>query len=223
MEALAAEISSRHAVPIEVIPADLSREEDLTHLEKRTGELENLDLLVNNAGFGTVGKFARVLPERQREMVDVHLMATVRLTRAALPAMLARRKGAIINVSSLAAFFPLPGSVTYCATKAAMVAFSQTLALELRGSGVQVQALCPGFVYTEFHETPEYQLVGRNRIPKFMWGRAEPVITVSLNALHKGHVICIPGGLNQLLSFFGRNQMFLPFVKIVVRRYFGRR
>ena len=223
MEALRAEINQQNAVPIEVIRADLSREEDLSRLEQRIGEMENLDLLVNNAGFGMVGRFARGLPERQYEMVNVHFMSTVRLSRAALPAMLARRKGAIINVSSLAAFFPLPGGVTYCATKAALVAFSQSLALELSGSGVQVQALCPGYVYTEFHETAEYQLIGRAFIPKFMWGPAEPVITESLKALRKGQVICIPGRLNQLLSFFGRNQVFLPFVKIVVRKLFRRR
>ena len=223
LEILKEDLISQHTVSVEAIRADLSREEDLARLEQRIGELENLMLLVNNAGFGTVGKFARGLPEKQREMVDVHFMSTVRLSRAALPGMLARRKGAIINVSSVAAFFPLPGGATYCATKAALVAFSQTLAMELNGTGVQVQALCPGYVYTEFHETPEYQLIGRSFVPKFMFGPAEPVITESLKALRKGQVICIPGRLYKFLSFFGRNQVFLPFVKIVVRRLFRRR
>jgi hypothetical protein len=220
METLAGEIQARSPVSIEIIPADLRRVDDLERLVNRIGELDRLEMLINNAGFGTVGKFGRILPEKPREMVDVHLTATVRLTRAALPGMLNRKKGAVINVSSLAAFFPLPGGVTYCATKAALVAFSQTLAFELEGSGVRVQALCPGFVYTEFHETAEYQLIGRSRIPKVMWRPAEPVIPASLKALRKGQVICIPGRFNRLLSFFGRNEIFLPCVKIVIRMFF---
>jgi short-subunit dehydrogenase len=221
MEALAAEIQDQHPVPIEIIPADLSLEEDLTRLEQRVLELDNLELLINNAGFGTVGKFARLDPDRPRQMVDVHLMATVRLSRAALPGMVARRHGAIINVASMAAFFPLPGGAVYCATKAALVAFSQTLAFELRGSGVKVQALCPGFIYTGFHETPEYERTGRSRIPRIMWGRAEPVITDSLKALKTGKVIVLTGTLNKTLTFFGRNAIFSPFVKIVIRMFFS--
>ena len=135
METLAAEIQARSPIPIEIIRADLRREDDLDQLVNRIGELDRLEMLINNAGFGTVGKFGRVLPEKPRDMVDVHLTATVRLTRAALPGMLNRNKGGVINVSSLAAFFPLPGGVTYCATKAALVAFSQTLAFELEEIG----------------------------------------------------------------------------------------
>jgi len=223
MEALATEIQARAPVPIEIIRADLRREDDLDKLVLRIAELDRLELLINNAGFGTVGKFGRILPEKPQDMVDVHLAATVRLTRAGLPGMLNRKKGGVINVSSLAAFFPLPGAVAYCTTKAALVAFSQALAFELEGSGVRVQALCPGFVYTEFHETAEHHLIGRSRIPKVMWKPAEPVIPASLSALRKGQVICIPGRFNQLLSFFGRNEIFLPCVKIVIRMYLNRK
>jgi short-subunit dehydrogenase len=224
MEALAAEIRVLHDLPIEVIPADLSNEEDVTRLVTYVEGLENLEFLVNNAGFGTVGKFSRIEPHKHVEMLDVHLMATMRLSRAALPAMISRRKGAIVNVSSVAAFFPLPGGVVYCASKAALVAFSQTLAMELMGSGVQVQALCPGFIYTEFHDTPEYEKVGgRSSIPRFMWRPAEPVVSASLRALERGQVVCIPGGLYKLLAFFGRNQVFLPLAKIVIWRLFRSR
>ncbi len=218
LEALAAEIQSHHNVPVEVFPADLSVDADLDRLVQRIGEMETLELLVNNAGFGTTGKFADVVPEKHSQMVSVQLMATVRLTRAALPGMLSRRKGGVINVASLAAFFPLVASSVYCATKSALVAFTLALAIELAGSGVQVQALCPGFVYTEFHETPEYKYINRSYIPKFMFGQAEPVVTESLGALRRGKVVCIPGGLNKFLSIFGRNQVFLPAVMFVLKR-----
>jgi hypothetical protein len=223
LEALAAEIRTRQAAPVEVFPADLSLESDLVRLEKHIAELETLELLINNAGFATVGRFANVDPNKHRAMVCVHLMATVRLTRAALPGMLRRHKGGVINVASLAAFFPLLGNSVYSATKSALVTFSQTLALELDGSGVHVLALCPGFVYTEFHDTPEYQAIGRSRVPKFMFGPAEPVVIEALNALRRGQVICIPGGLNKFLSVFGRNHVFLPLVNFVLKQAFRRR
>jgi short-subunit dehydrogenase len=218
LEALAAEIQSRHNVSVELFPADLSLDTDLDRLEQRISELESLELLVNNAGFSTTGKFANVVPEKHRQMVSVHLMATVRLTRASLPGMLRHHKGGIINVASLAAFFPLIGNSVYCATKSALVAFTLSLAIELDGSGVQVQALCPGFVYTEFHETPENKGIKRSYIPKFMFGQAEPVVTASLKALRRGKVLCIPGGLNKFLSIFGRNQVFLPAVMFALKR-----
>ena len=217
LEALAAEIRARHPVTVEVLPADLSIVADLERLEQRIGEIESLELLVNNAGFNAPGRFANVTPDKYRQMLSVHLMATVRLTRAALPGMLRRRKGGVINVSSLAAFFPLMGSSIYSATKSALVTFSQTLAIELEGSGVRVQALCPGFFDSEFHETPDHKAVGRWSVPKFMFGPAEPVVTESLKALRRGQVICIPGRLNWFLSIFGRNQVFLPLVTIVLK------
>ena len=218
MEALAVEIQSRHNVPVEVFPADLSVVTDLERLVQYISEIDNLELLVNNAGFSTVGKFSNVMPEKLSQMVCVHLTAAVRLTRVALPGMLIRHKGGIINVASLAAFFPLVGNSVYCATKSALVAFTQSLAIELAGSGVKVQALCPGFVYTEFHDTPEHKDIRRSYIPKFMFGQAEPVVTASLKALSRGQVVCIPGRLNQFLSIFGRNQVFLPAVIFVVKR-----
>jgi hypothetical protein len=223
LDALAEEIQARHAVPIEVFPADLSEDTDLERLEQRISKMELLELLVNNAGFNAPGRFANVVPEKYQQMVSVHLMATVRLTRAALPVMLARHKGGIINVASLAAFFPLIGSGMYSATKSAIVTFTQAMALELDGSGVQAQVLCPGFFYSEFHETSEYRDTGRSHIPKFMFGAAEQVVTQSLEALRRGQVVCIPGGLNQFLSIFGRNHVFLPFVNFTLKRILRKR
>ena len=223
LEALAADIRARHAVPIEVFPADLSADPDLERLEQRIGAIESLELLVNNAGFNAPGRFARVPPERYRQMISVHITATVRLTHAALPGMLRRHQGGIINVASLAAFFPLIGSSVYSATKSALVAFTRVLALELDGSGVQVQVLCPGFFYSEFHETSDYKGIGRSNLLKLISGAAEPIVTQSLKALRRGQVICIPGWYNKLFSIFGRNHLFLPIVNTVLKRVLRRR
>ena len=217
LEALAAEIQAQHPVQVELHQVDLSKEEEIARLEARLSQIQNLEFLINNAGFGTRGRFAKLEPGKPIAMVNVHLMATFRLSRAALPGMLSRRKGAIVNVSSMAAFAPLPGGVVYSATKAALVAFSQALAYELEGSGVQVQVLCPGFLYTEFHTTPEFEKIGRRGIPRFMLENPESVITASFRALEKGQVVCIPGALYKFLSIFTRNQIFLPFVQMFVK------
>ena len=223
LEALAAEIQARLDVPIEIFPADLSMNADLDRLDQLISQMESLELLVNNAGFNTLGRFANVPPESYRQMTLVQLVATIRLTRAALPGMLRRQKGGIINVASLAAFFPLFGNTVYCANKSALFAFSRALDIELDGSGVQVQVLCPGFFHSEFHKSPEYKGVDRSYIPKFMFGQPEPIVAESLNALRRGQVVCIPGRLNKFLSIFGRNHIFLPIVIFVFKRALRKR
>ena len=117
-------------------------------------------------------------------------MATVRLTRAALPGMIARHHGGVINVSSTAAFLPLGGNVMYTSTKAFLNVFTQTLAFELKGSGVKVQALCPGFTYTEFHDVAK---VDRKKIPGSWWMSAEDVVAASLKGLERGKTVVVPG------------------------------
>jgi short-subunit dehydrogenase len=126
-------------------------------------------------------------------MIRVHVIATVTLTRAALPQMIGRGQGAIINVSSIAAFFPSGGGATYTATKAYLNNFSEALAGELDGTGVRVQALCPGFTYSEFHDTAEYEGFDRKQVPGTLWMSADAVVSESLAALDGGRVIVIPG------------------------------
>ncbi len=139
-------------------------------------------------------------------MLMVHDLATVRLTRAALPRIIARGHGGVINVSSTAAFLPLGGNVMYTSTKAFLNTFTQTVAFELKGSGVKVQALCPGFTHTGFHDTPEFKDDDiRARVPKFMWMQADEVVRQSLKALEEGRrVIFIPGFKNRLVALAGR-------------------
>jgi short-subunit dehydrogenase len=201
LQSLAGELARQHGVSAEAVAADLARPEDVLRVEARVAGLEKPALLVNNAGFGTVGRFADLPIGRQADMIQVHAAAATRLARAILPGLLARRSGAIINVSSLAAFLPAPGNVTYAATKAYLSAFSQSLQAELAGSGVAVQALCPGMTATELHRTPEYQAAGfePGRIPRWLWMPPEAVVDISLRELGRS-VVCIPGAKNQLIA-----------------------
>jgi uncharacterized protein len=180
---------------VEVLVADLSKPADLHAVEKRIAEDRALEMLVNNAGFGGYMPFAQLDPDQAEELINLQVLAVARLSRAALPGMLARAKGAIINVSSRLAFSASMGSgqmpkrATYVGTKAFINAFSQLLQSELEGTGVQVQALCPGVVPTEFHARMG---MDPNRYPPAIVMKAETVVDASLAGLRSGEVICIP-------------------------------
>lgn len=196
LESLAKELSERHGVAASVEPADLAEEAELERLTAVVAA-DPPDLLVNNAGFGTLGRFAELELERELEEIRLNVVALVRLTRAALPGMLARGRGGIVNVSSLAGESPGPFTATYSATKAYVTRFSEALHEELRGSGVTVQALLPGFTKTEFQEVAG---VDRGRVPGFAWLSAEHVAEASLAALERGDAICIPGAGYRVLG-----------------------
>ncbi|MBK7216710.1 MAG: SDR family oxidoreductase [Candidatus Promineofilum sp.] len=193
LRTLADELSAAHGIRAEAWPADLADEADVAALAGALATADDLALLVNNAGFGTRGEFIEVELERTLDMIRVHVLATVTLCRAAAPGMIARGGGAIINVSSIAAFFPSAGGANYGATKAYLNAFSEALAAELRGTGVAVQALCPGFTTTEFHDVGDYQNFDRGQIPAPLWMPARDVVAESLAALGSGRVIVVPG------------------------------
>ena len=187
LERLAAEFPGR----AEPFPADLADERALLTVEQRIAGDESLELLVNNAGFGALGRFFETTVDQHDRMHRLHVTATMRLTHAALGGMVRRNRGGVINVSSVAAFGQSPGNVSYCATKAWMNVFTSTLDLDLRsaGSAVKVQALCPGFTYSDFHETMG---VDRDKIPRPLWLEAEYVVDESLRAFDRGQVIAIP-------------------------------
>jgi len=195
LDALSVELHERHGVAIEVLPADLAEDEDLELVERRIAAAETLDLLVNNAGFGSPGPFSKNEVERFLTMIQVHVAASVRLTRAALKGMTARGRGDIINVASIAAFSPLSGSV-YSATKAFLVNFSENLQYELARTGVRIQALCPGLTHTEFHEVSG---ADTSALPGFLWMSAPDVARISLRALGRRKVVCVPGLKNRLI------------------------
>jgi len=163
-----------------------------------------LDLLVNNAGFGTKGQLADAAVARQHEMLQLHVVAVNRLTQAALQHMKPVRRGAIITVSSVASFVNSTGNVNYCATKAYQRSFSEGLALECEPLGIRVQALCPGFTHTEFHDRMSDDQHGR--APSWMWLDAQDVVRTSLQQIEaRGPVICIPGTQYKVLVFLARH------------------
>jgi short-subunit dehydrogenase len=172
--------------------ADLATLEGIAKVESAISKAESLEMLVNNAGFGTMGRFWVADLEGQQRMLDVHIRATMRLTYSALREMVARGRGAVINVSSVAAFGQSAGNVSYCSSKAWINSFSEGLHLELceAGSPVQVQALCPGFTATEFHDTLG---VDRKLIPGWMWMTANAVVEASMRGLERRKVIVVPG------------------------------
>lgn len=199
LAALAAELAARHGVAVDVVAADLATAEGIESVERAVAERSALGLLVNNAGFGTNGKFLDVALERSLEMIAVHITASVRLMKAALPAMVARRSGAVINVSSVAAFYTSAGGANYGATKAYLNSFSEALQQELSGTGVTVQALCPGFTYSGFHDTPEYAGFDRSALPSKLWMTAEAVVGESLESVGNGKVIVVPGAQYKMM------------------------
>ncbi len=195
LEALAQRLQHTQSVTVDVIEADLTQSSELQTVEKRIAEVPALTLLVNNAGFGGYMPFVSLEPDRAEELIRLQVLAVTRLTRAALPSMIAGGQGAVINVSSRLAFSatfpspPLPKRATYAATKAYINTFTQILANELEGTGVRVQALCPGVVQTEFHQQVG---IDPTSYPASVVMTPEDVVEASLAGLERGEVICVP-------------------------------
>ncbi len=202
LDGLAAELMAAYRTNIEVLPADLAEESDLERVASRIGNEPRLAFLINNAGFGAKGLFWEAELTPQEQMHRLHVMATMRLTHAALRNMVARDFGGIVNVASVSAFVRSPGSVSYGATKSWMTVFTEGLYVELKSvrSRVIVQALCPGFTYSEFHDT---MAVDRSRLagPRF-WLSAEEVVDASLDGLRRRKLFVIPGWRYRLLTIF---------------------
>jgi short-subunit dehydrogenase len=197
LEEMARELTHDHDVTVEPLPADLTHAAELRVVEDLVARHGGLDLLVNNAGFGTFGSLHSLDPDEEEKEIRLNVVALARLTRAALPGMIKRRRGAIINVSSMAGLAPAPYNATYGATKAFVNSFTEALYEELRGTGVQVQALCPGFTRTEFQERAGIDV---SNIPSFAWMSAESVVEASLDALQRGTVVVVPGMANRVVA-----------------------
>ncbi len=219
LTALAGELRSAYGALCDVVSLDLATESGVAAAEDLVAGLPDLAVLINAAGFATGRRFAEVDPESQARMIALHVVAPTRLCRAALPGMIDRASGAIINVSSLTALFPLPGNVTYSGTKAYLAAFSEALQAEVRRHGIHVQALCPGFTRTGFHDTAELKGFRRSSIPGWLWSNADQVVDASLHCLRGSKVVCVPGLGNRLL-LAGVRAGFGP---LIIQQMFGRR
>ncbi|HUS04817.1 MAG TPA: SDR family oxidoreductase [Bryobacteraceae bacterium] len=195
--------SSLRDAAVELLVADLTDENDVRRIAERLRAEPAISLLVNNAGFGTLHRFFRTDLNGQVAMHRLHVMATMTLTHAALQQMVPRGEGAVINVSSVAAFGVSPGNVSYCATKTWMNTFTEGLWLELQsiGSPVKVQALCPGFTVSGFHDTLG---MDKTRIPASFWTSADAVVQASLRGLKQGELFVIPGWRYKILIWLSR-------------------
>ncbi|SMO85802.1 hypothetical protein SAMN06265379_11053 [Saccharicrinis carchari] len=198
------EIQLHHKVNIQILVADLSVNEDLEHLLSVIDHSPGIELLINNAGFGSSGDYFKSKYSIQQQMLDVHITACTRIVHHAVPKMIKRGKGAIINVASLSAFFPAPNSYFYCSTKAFMVTFSECMHIDLKSHNIKVQALCPGFTHTEFHSRQGIVHSGNYLQLKLLWKSPQQVVNKSLKALRKSKVICIPGLLNRIIYLFSK-------------------
>ena len=200
LRSIAREIGEQYRVRTEILAADLTDDSALAAVAARIRGASDLGLLVNNAGFGSLGYFFEIDPEIQEKMHRLHVIATLRLSHAALVNLVPRAAPGtgIINVSSVAAYGASPQNVSYCATKTWMNRFSQGLAIELgaKSSPVTVQALCPGYTLTEFHDVMP---MNRSRIPASLWMKADFVVEESLLGFDRGKLFVIPGWRYKLI------------------------
>jgi short-subunit dehydrogenase len=195
LEELARQLKENQHVDVEVLVADLSKPDDLRKVENRIAEDTALEMLVNNAGFAGYMPFVELDPDQAEELINLKILAITRLTRAALPGMIARGRGSIINVSSRLAFSGplgsgrLPKRAVYAGANAFINTFSQLVQSELEGTGVQVQTLCPGLIATEFHS---HVGADTSRFPAAIVMEPDELVSASLAGLKLGEVICVP-------------------------------
>lgn len=218
LELLSTSLAAIHGVSTEVLAADLTQEDDIRRVEQRLGA-GDVDLLVNNAGLGSVGEFAELPVDGEVRQVDVNVRALLRLTHAALRSMISRQEGAIINVASMAGYQPVPYNATYAATKAFVLSFSEALHEEAKTHGITVTCLCPGPVRTEFQQVAKIK-AGRMRgrpLLRYMAGESPVgVVEAALRALEEGRDVVVPGAINRAIV---RSAQTLP--RSFVRRIAG--
>lgn len=214
LETFASELKNKFNVNIIAVACDFSSDSSLEQLFKELEKLSQVEILVNNAGFGTNESFIDADFTTHETMLKVHIEAVIKITYLIIPKMIANGEGSIINVSSFAAFTPAASSILYNSTKAFQISFSENLHLSLQKYNIKVQALCPGFTQTEFHDKigvkPEVE-----KTKHFLkWMTPKFVVTQSLKALDdKGHVVCVPG-----ISY----QFFLVILKLIPKTLYYR-
>jgi len=197
LEALGRELEQQHGIKAHVIASDLTRPGAPRELVDDVGRRGlTIDWVVNNAGFGTMGRFDTLPVDRELEEIRLNIEALVELTGRCVPGMVARKRGVIMNVASVAGFAPSPYMATYAATKAFVLSFSEALGVELAGTGVQVLCVCPGFTRTEFQEKAH---VDTNVVPGFAWMTSEAVADQAVAAVGRKTVL-VNGAMNSLTT-----------------------
>lgn len=214
LKQLAEKLSSEHGVTVEVLVADLTKDEDIERVVQAVQACEDLTLLVNNAGFNIAGRVADIPVEKVLSIIKIHIETTVRLCHATIPNMRKQQNGAIINVASIGGFIPMPSSTTYNAAKAFLISFSDSLAYEEKEHGITVQVLCPGFTRTELFETEGYDERYTALIPEFAWMSSEQVASVSLAALYKKRHVVTPNIIYQIARRIMMFPLFAHWAKL---------
>jgi short-subunit dehydrogenase len=200
LQALAAELKAKHSVQVEVLQADLADRAQLDKVCVRVAQ-NDIDLVVNNAGFGIKQSFVGGTIEAEQYLLDVLVTAVMRITHAAMPGLIERNCGGVINVSSIAGWM---SSGTYSSAKAWVTSFSEALATRHKDSKVHVMALCPGYTRTEFHARANMET---QTIPNWMWLDVDAVVAKSLKDFEKGKPISVPGMQYKFLSLIAQ---YLP-------------
>lgn len=196
---VAKRLSKTYKIKVETLKADLTKPAQLARIEKRLSNISKpIEVLVNNAGFGIKESFIDTQIKKEQELLDVLVTAPLRLTHAVLPGMIKRNNGTIVNVSSVASWI---AGGTYSAAKSYLTVFTEYLHTELKGTNVNISALCPGFTRTEFHQRGKMRMSG---LPNFMWLTVDQVVAQSWKYAKAGKVICIPGWQYLILSTVAR-------------------
>lgn len=188
LASVAADLTRQHGVAVEALPADLAERAGVDAVAERLADpVRPVSALINNAGFGLRQSFLTASVEDEQRMLDVMVTAVMRLSHAVLPSMVERDSGTIINVSSMAGWFP---GGTYSSAKSWVTCFSESLNVGLRGTGVQVIAVCPGFIRTEFHERAGMDM---SRTPDWMWLDVSTVVDRTFRDLARGRPVSVAG------------------------------
>ncbi len=205
LRSLADELGSDHGVTAEVIAADLSQADERERLHSAIAERGRwVEVLVNNAGFGSRGRFVDSDTARMVEMVDVNVAAVVDLSGRFIPGMANRGRGAVINIASAASFQPIPGTAVYAASKAFVLSFSEAIRTEMRGTGVTVTAVCPGPVETEFTEAAGMSGV-EDETPSAFWISAEDVARHAVEGAAADKRVVVPGAIYKASTLLGQH------------------
>ena len=223
LDALAASLREAHGTHTHVVELDLARPDSVAELHRRT-EAEGLfvELVVANAGYGVTGHYAQQPWERHRDFLQVLVTGVAELCHRYLPAMQVRGRGGFVNVASLAGILPgSAGHTLYAASKAFVIRFSESLALENESRGIRVTALCPGMTYSEFHDVTGARAMV-SKLPRWMWMDADAVVREGLEALARGDVVCVPGRANRAMAFVAKHlpsRLGLALMKRQSRRF----